>query len=64
MRNATQHESEDLALEVIFEYARASDYHFRTVFCRLAGMTLSEYIKNHRLSEANKDLLRDSCTGL
>ena len=53
-----QHLTDDLPLEAISEYAGASDYHFRTVFFHLAGMTLSEYIKNRRLSEANKALLQ------
>lgn len=48
---------EYLSLEAISDYVGVSDYHFRTVFFYLAGMTLSEYIKNRRLSEANKDLL-------
>src|SRR5690606_26516723 len=34
-----------------------SDYHFRKIFFYLSGLTLSEYIKNRKLSEANKDLL-------
>ncbi len=53
-----EHLTDDLSLEVISEYAGASVYHFRTVFFHLTGMTLSEYIKNRKLSEANKDLLR------
>ena len=53
-----EHLSDNLQLEEISEYAGASDYHFRTVFFHLAGMTLSEYIKNRRLSEANRELLR------
>lgn len=52
-----EHLTDDLPLESISEYAGVSDYHFRTVFFHLSGMTLSEYIKNRRLSEANKDLL-------
>jgi AraC family transcriptional regulator len=48
---------EDLSLEDISEYAGVSDYHFRKIFFYLSGLTLSEYIKNRRLSEANKDLL-------
>lgn len=51
------HLTDDLSLEMIAEYAGVSDYHLRTVFYYLSGMTLSEYIKNRRLSEANKDLL-------
>lgn len=53
-----EHLTDDLSLEVISEYAGASVYHFRTVFFHLTGMTLSGYIKNRKLSEANKDLLR------
>ncbi len=52
-----EHLTDDLPLEAISEYAGTSDYHLRTVFFHLAGMTLSEYIKNRRLSEANKHLL-------
>lgn len=51
------HLTEDLPLEIIAEYAGVSDYHFRKVFFYLSGLTLSEYIKNRKLSEANKDLL-------
>ncbi|MFD1779883.1 GyrI-like domain-containing protein [Fredinandcohnia salidurans] len=49
--------TEDLTLESISEYAGVSDYHFRKIFFYMSGLTLSEYIKNRRLSEANKDLL-------
>lgn len=52
------HLSDELSPGAISEYVGVSDYHFRTVFFYLAGMTLSEYIKNRRLSEANKDLLQ------
>ncbi|WP_275982129.1 AraC family transcriptional regulator [Ohessyouella blattaphilus] len=52
------HLTDDLQLKKISEYVQVSDYHFRTVFFHLAGMTLSEYIKNRRLAEANRDLLR------
>lgn len=48
---------DDLSLEIISEYAGVSDYHFRKIFLYLTGMTLNEYIKNRKLSEANKDLL-------
>ncbi|WP_453995829.1 AraC family transcriptional regulator [Bacillus nitroreducens] len=51
------HLTEDLSLEQISEYAGVSDYHFRTVFFHLSGLTLSEYIKNRKLAEANKELL-------
>lgn len=52
-----EHLTEDLSLESIANFAGVSDYHFRTVFFHLAGMTLNEYVKNRKLSEANKDLL-------
>ncbi|MRG86021.1 AraC family transcriptional regulator [Salinibacillus xinjiangensis] len=51
------HLTNDLTLENISEYAGVSDYHFRTVFYHLSGLTLHEYVKNRKLSEANKDLL-------
>jgi len=53
-----EHLTDDLSLEDISEHARVSDYHFRKIFFYLTGLTLSEYIKNRRLSEANRDLLR------
>lgn len=52
------HLTDDLSLEIISEYAGVSDYHFRKIFFYLTGLTLSEYIKNRKLSEANKDLLK------
>jgi len=52
-----EHLTDDLSLEVISEYAGVSDYHFRKIFFYLSGLTLSEYIKNRRLSEASMDLL-------
>lgn len=55
-----EHLSEELPLEAISRHVGISDYHFRTVFFHLAGISLSEYIKNRRLSEANKALLQGS----
>lgn len=51
------HLTGELSLEEISGHVGISDYHFRTVFYYLAGMTLSEYLKRRRLSEANRDLL-------
>ncbi|NLB53842.1 MAG: AraC family transcriptional regulator [Syntrophomonadaceae bacterium] len=51
------HLTDDLSLETISEYAGVSDYHFRKIFFYISGLKLSEYIKNRKLSEANKDLL-------
>lgn len=53
-----EHLTDDLSLEIISEYTGVSDYHFRKIFFYLSGMTLNEYIKNRKLSEANKDLLK------
>lgn len=51
------HLSEDISLTEVADYAGVSDYHFRQVFFYLSGMTLHEYIKGRKLSEANKELL-------
>src|SRR5690625_2889131 len=51
------HLTDDLSLGRISEYAGVSDYHFRKVFFYLSGMTLNEYVRSRKLSEANKDLL-------
>lgn len=51
------HLSEDILLTEVADYAGVSDYHFRQVFFYLSGMTLHEYIKGRKLSEANKELL-------
>lgn len=60
-----QHLTEEISLEEISRYAGVSDYHFRKIFYYLSGMTLSEYIRNRRLSEANKDLLnKESVTDI
>jgi AraC-like DNA-binding protein len=48
---------DELSLEIISEYAGVSDYHFRKVFFYLSGLTLIEYIKSRKLSEASMDLL-------
>ena len=53
-----EHLTEELSLEKIAQSAGVSAYHFKTVFFYLSGMTVNEYIRNRRLSEANKDLLR------
>ena len=59
------HLTDELSLEAIAGHVGVSDYHFRTVFFYLAGMTLGEYVKNRRLSEANRALLQgESVTGV
>ncbi|HHV65724.1 MAG TPA: AraC family transcriptional regulator [Peptococcaceae bacterium] len=52
-----EHLTADLSLEAISRYAGVSGYHLRMIFFYLSGMTLSEYIKNRKLAEANQDLL-------
>ena len=53
-----EHLNDDfLSLESISKYAGVSDYHFRKIFFYLSGLTLSEYIKNRKLSQAGLDLL-------
>ena len=54
-----EHLTTDITLEEISKYAGVSDYHFRKIFYYLSGQTLSEYIKNRKLSESNKDLLNN-----
>lgn len=51
------HLKDDISPDKISEYTGVSDYHFKKIFFYLSGMTLNEYIKKRRLSEANKDLL-------
>lgn len=52
-----EHLTDELSLEIISEYAGVSDYNFKKIFFYLSGLTLSEYIKNRKLSEASMDLL-------
>ncbi|MBK1812022.1 AraC family transcriptional regulator [Clostridium sp. YIM B02505] len=49
--------TEDIEVEKIAQIARASEYHFRKMFSYISGMSLSEYIKNRRLANANVDLI-------
>lgn len=52
------HLEETITLEEIAQHINVSDSHFRKIFFALTNITLSEYIKNRRLSEANKALLK------
>lgn len=54
-----EHLTEDITLEDISSFAGVSDYHFRKIFYYLSGLSLSDYIKNRKMSEANKDLLNN-----
>ena len=51
------HLQEDFLLENVSRHIHVSDCHFRKIFWALTNMTLGEYIKNRRLSEANRALL-------
>lgn len=52
------HLEDDFLLEKISEHIKLPDHHFRKIFLALTNMTLNEYVKNRRLSEANKELLQ------
>lgn len=52
-----EHLSDNLTLEQIARYAGVSDFHFRKLFFFLSGMTLSDYVRDRRLSRASVDLL-------
>ena len=53
------HLCDEISQQDIASFANASDYQFRKVFSYLSGgLSLSEYIKNRRLSEAGLQLLR------
>lgn len=51
------HLTDEISLESVADYAKVSDFHFRKVFFYLSGMTLNEYIRNRKLSEASKALM-------
>lgn len=50
--------TEAIEAEKIAQIVGASDYHFRKMFSYISGMSLSEYIKNRRLANANIDLIK------
>lgn len=51
------HLSQPLSMEDFSALTGISEYHLRTVFYHLCGLTLQEYIRSRRLSCANQDLL-------
>lgn len=57
MDHIESHLTEDISSDDIARIVGVSDYHFRRMFSYLAGMSLSEYIKNRRLSLANAELI-------
>lgn len=57
MDHIDQHLTDEITGQDITRIVGVSDYHFRRMFSYMAGMTLNEYVRNRRLSEANKDLI-------
>ena len=57
MDHIEQQLTDEITSEDITRIVGVSDYHFRRMFSFMAGMTLNEYIRNRRLSEANKALI-------
>ena len=53
-----EHLGDAFLLSDVSEEVGVSDWHFRRVFFALTNMTLQEYVKNRRLSEANRELLQ------
>lgn len=49
--------TDDLSSKEIAQYIGVSEFFFRNIFMALTGISPSEYIKERRLSEANKELL-------
>lgn len=52
-----EHLMDELSGSKISKIVGVSEYHFRRMFSFIAGMTLSEYVKNRRLATANIDLI-------
>lgn len=51
------HLTAEISGKDISKIAGVSDYHFRRMFSYIAGMSLSEYVRNRRLSVANVELI-------
>jgi len=51
-----EHLEEEIDFSVVASIARCSEYHFRRMFCYLAGVTLNEYIRRRRLTLAAIEL--------
>lgn len=48
--------SKEIDFQMVAQLACCSEYHFRRLFSFLSGMTLSEYIRQRRLSQAALEL--------
>ncbi|WP_368654177.1 GyrI-like domain-containing protein [Ornithinibacillus sp. 4-3] len=49
---------EDINWKEWFKAHAINEYHFKTIFFHLTGLTLNEYIKKRRIAMANEDLLK------
>ncbi|KAA0546051.1 AraC family transcriptional regulator [Bacillus sp. BGMRC 2118] len=58
MEYIESHLTEEISGKEISRIVGLSDYHFKRMFSYMAGMSLSEYIKNRRFSEANLELIK------
>ncbi|GIK67346.1 MAG: AraC family transcriptional regulator [Chloroflexota bacterium] len=56
MQYIESHLAEELDFQKVAQLAGCSEYHFRRMFSFLSGMSLSEYIRCRRLSQAALDL--------
>lgn len=55
-----EHLTEGLSYKIIAENTGISEYQLKRIFTFIAGMSLMDYIKNRRLTLANRDLLDGS----
>ncbi|UJL45871.1 AraC family transcriptional regulator [Virgibacillus sp. NKC19-16] len=53
-----KHLMDDISVQDVAEYVGESDFHFRKIFQAIAGISLSHYIKQRKLSMANHELLQ------
>lgn len=51
------HLTEEINMQDVSRIAGVSQYHFKRIFSYISGMSLSEYIRNRRLSKANEELV-------
>lgn len=53
-----EHLTDEFVLQKAIAHTGISDVHLKKVFFSLTNMTLTEYVRNRRLSEANYDLMQ------
>jgi AraC family transcriptional regulator len=57
LRRIEDHLDGDIDVAALARVAQTSEYHFRRTFSTLAGITLSEYIRRRRLTQATAEIL-------